>query len=203
MRAPTTPYRQSAAALVGTAAHALLAGLPLPKLVGRISWDQTTPSAFHLHKQAEAIAAAGTDVLNHEGWVADVYEEFVFDDENTGHADIIARHPVHGTAIIDLKTGRSTGGGWIQVGGYALLASLAGHDIETVGILHVPRVKLGVEPKAGLEVRPVAGVAQAYEAQMHRIKAIVKQGAAATFSPGDHCGWCRIDCAVRAKKAKR
>ena len=26
----------------------------------------------------------------------DEYEEFVFDDENTGHADIIARHLNHG-----------------------------------------------------------------------------------------------------------
>ena len=204
LRAPTTPYRQSAAALVGTAAHAALAGLPSPELPRRVSWDQTTPSAFHLWKQAQAIADTGGEALDRDGWFVDEYEEFVFDDENTG----TRRHhckalQIMAQAIIDLKTGRSVGGGWLQVGGYALLASLAGHDIKTVGILHVPRVKLGVEPKAALTLRPVKGVAQAYEAQLLRVKAIVEQGAAATYSPGDHCGWCRVDCAVRAKEPRR
>ena len=199
---PREPYRQSAAALVGTFAHAILAGLPVPKLPHRVSWDQTTMSEFHLLRQADAIAEAAKDELDDAGWIVEEYEEFVFGDDNTGHADVIANHAEHGKAVIDLKTGRAIGAGWLQVGGYIMHAGFAGHRIAMGGILHVPRVKLNVEPTPTLTMRPALRLQRAWEDAAERVDQVVK-GRVATYSPGDHCGWCSVDCPVRAKEARR
>ena len=118
----------------------------------------------------------------------------VTDGDDSGHLDILAWHgETQRTAIIDLKTGRSIGAGWLQVGGYLVVE---GSSIDYGGILHVPRVAVSKEPKGTLEVRDGSRLATAWMEARARIDAVLA-GATALRSPGQHCGRCLAICPVR------
>ena len=89
----------------------------------------------------------------------------------TGHLDILAWHgETHGEALIDFKTGRDIGAGWLQVGGYIqLLGDGVRPVIDYGGILHVPRVAVSKEPKATLELRDGGDLRQAWRTAKDRI----------------------------------
>ena len=122
-------------------------------------------------------------------------EEALRRDELTGHLDIRAWHSTHGEAVIDLKTGM-VGAAWLQVGGYLMLL-----DEDTAvrwgGVLHVPRVKVSKDVTGTLELRDAYQLAVAWNISSHRVLDVMN-GANPTYSPGMHCGRCRVpDCPVR------
>ena len=115
-------------------------------------------------------------------------------------------------AIIDLKTGR-VGAGWLQVGGYLylhlwqlrrpgeILRDPPAVPADYGGILHVPRVKLSLEPMTRLELRPAELLIDAWNRARDRVEDVMS-GAIATRSPGFHCNRCRALCAVRENEGE-
>ena len=116
---PRPEARVHVAAWVGTLAHAYTLGTPDPEPPARLRFDALTKTAHQANIQASAIARESLRILDVEGWSIMEAER-----EVTGNGDY--RAPGHhgmakGTkrsAIIDLKTGRHIGAGWLQVGGY-------------------------------------------------------------------------------------
>ena len=190
---PRPEARVHVAAWVGTMAHAILLGTALERRPPRQRFDATTQTAYAADVQALAIAQEARRALDAVGWSIMERERVVSGDGDTGHLDILAWHEdTKRTAIIDLKTGRGIGAGWLQVGGYLALSRLTVDG----GILHVPRVAVSKEPKATLEMRDGGSLVQAWAAAKDRIDAVLA-GAVALRSPGQHCGRCTANCPVR------
>ena len=191
---PRPEARVHVAAWVGTMAHAILLGTTLESPPSRLRFDATTKTAHEADVQALAIAQEASRCLVGQGWSIMEREREVSGNGDIGHLDILARHgEPKRRALIDLKTGRGIGAGWLQVGGYL---ALEGSSIDYGGILHVPRVAVNKEPAGRLEVRPGAGLARAWVTAKDRIDAVLA-GAPALRSPGQHCGRCATDCLVR------
>ena len=197
---PRREARVHVAAWVGTLAHAWTVGTPDPEPPARLRFDALTKTAHQANIQASAIARESLRILDVEGWSIMESEREVTGNGDAGHLDILAWHgETQRSAIIDLKTGRSIGAGWLQVGGYIqLLSDESGvwPAVEWGGILHVPRVAVSKEPKATLEVRDSVGLTQAWLVAKSRIDAVL-EGATALRSPGQHCGRCSANCPVR------
>ena len=197
---PRPEARVHVAALVGTLAHArLLGGMAGPsEYPARVRYDAVTQTWQQAISQAIAIQHEAQRVLNREGWSIMEAEREVTGNGSTGHLDILAWHSeTKRTAIIDLKTGRDIGAGWLQVGGYLSLWTNAYCVPKACGgILHVPRVAVSKEPKGTLEVRDWGGLVRAWETAKGRIDAVLA-GATALRSPGMHCGRCSANCPVR------
>ena len=185
----------NAATYVGMLAHARLTGMYVEE-PNRVTWDTSTPSGFHANVQADAIFIAADKSMRADGWDWQDYPtEFkVTREHDVGHLDMIATQVRDGVrAIIDLKTGR-IGAGWLQVGGYLYLAD--DPSIQYGGILHVPRVPIGRDPVATLELRPAPALIAAWQVARQRVTDI-QLGAPATRSPGVHCRRCLARCPVR------
>ena len=214
---PRPEARVHVAAWVGTLAHAYLLEdrghldgtllaysvkelYQLPEEPVRLRYDAITPTAHAVEVQAHALASEALRCLALAGWTIMEAEREVKGDGDAGHLDIMAWHAeTMQTAIIDLKTGRGIGAGWLQVGGYIqMLGDEAGRwpAVESGGILHVPRVVVSKEPKATLEVRNAADLARVWRTAKSRID-LVLRGAQALRSPGQHCGRCAANCPVR------
>ena len=197
---PRPETRVHVAAWVGTLAHALLSGIERPKTLARIRYDPITPTPHAVTVQVQTIAYEARRCLDQAGWSIMESEREVTDNGLIGHLDILAWHgETQRSAIIDLKTGRGIGAGWLQVGGYIqLLSDESGvwPAVQCGGILHVPRVAVSKEPKATLEVRDSIGLTQAWLVAKSRIDAVL-EGATALRSPGQHCGRCNAVCPVR------
>ena len=196
---PRPEARVHVAAFVGTWAHAaMLGGETLEP--ARVRYDAITPGFRAAVFQAQAIAVEARRCLEQEGWAMMEVEREVKGEGVIGHLDILAWHgETQRTAIIDLKTGRDVGAGWLQVGGYIqMLGDEAGRwpSVDSGGILHVPRVAVSKEPKATLEVRDSADLEWAWLTAKARIDAVLA-GATALRSPGLHCGRCTASCPVR------
>ena len=198
---PRPEARVHVAAWVGTLAHARLLEQPEPDWwTQRLRFDSITATDHNAHIQAKAIATEALLILTAQGWTIMETEREMSHQNVTGHLDILAWHgETMQTAIIDLKTGRGIGAGWLQVGGYIqMLGDEAGRwpAVDSGGILHVPRVAVSKEPKATLEVRNAADLARVWRTAKSRID-LVLRGAQALRSPGQHCGRCAANCPVR------
>ena len=234
---PHPEARVHVAAWVGTLAHAYLLEdrghldgtklgysvkelYQLPEEPVRLRYDAITPTAHAVEVQAHALASEALRCLDLAGWTIMEAEREVKGEGVTGHLDILAWHgETKRTAIIDLKTGRDIGAGWLQVGGYLELLGRMAIDAgwqhegaylvlpgdisaradtraEYGGILHVPRVSISKEPKATLEVRYAVDLMNAWTTAKSRIDAVLA-GATALRSPGQHCGRCTARCPVR------
>ena len=191
---PRQAGRTNVSAWVGTMAHAILSGQPVPPTEGRIAYDQLTPTQHVAMIQAGSIARHARKLLVDKGWgILGQEEALGRPPELTGHLDLRAWHSDYGEAIIDLKTGAQIGAAWLQVGGYiSLLQSGSDHG----GVLHVPRTRIDRDVKGTLETRAGLPLAQAWAANMVRIDAVMF-GALPTRSPGLHCARCAADCPVR------
>ena len=197
---PRPEARVHVAAWVGTLAHAILLDTAPESWHPRLRFDATTKTAHEADVQALALAREAKRCLDRKGWTIMEAEREVKGNGDAGHLDILAWHgEAHRSAIIDLKTGRGIGAGWLQVGGYIqMLGEEAGRwpPVESGGILHVPRVAVSKEPKATLEVRDSADLARVWRTAKSRID-LVLRGAPALRSPGQHCGRCTANCPVR------
>ena len=193
---PRTEARVHVAAWVGTLAHAYLLGTP-PIVPNRLRFDTITQTADQAIIQAGAIADEAWCILDAEGWSIMEAEREVTGNGDIGHLDILAWHAnTDRTVIIDLKTGRNIGAGWLQVGGYIDLLRGGGTVVDYGGILHVPRVAVRKEPKATLEIRLGTALEYTWSTAKGRIDAVLA-GATALRSPGQHCGRCSAICPVR------
>ena len=204
---PRPEARVHVAAWVGTLAHASLlgkAGLVDPETPARLRFDSLTMTAHQAKVQAREIAMQALRILDDEGWEIMEAEREVKGQGLVGHLDILAWHgETKRTAIIDLKTGRDIGSGWLQVGGYLSLhaAEVAQKNVFYVdqmsgGILHVPRVAVSKESTATLTIREGHELRRAWYTARERIEAVLS-GATALRSPGQHCGRCSASCPVR------
>ena len=208
----STPSSYTAAAVVGTLAHARLAGgLNGTPDSRRIAWDSTTKTWAQALAQASAIEEEALRELKQCGWTIIEQEELVEGEDYTGHLDLRCWHEKIGEAIIDLKTGWTVGTAWLQVGGY--IAAIQREDVELAirnestystekipwgGVLHVPRVPVGKDAKAVLTIRSAAGLVDAWKVLYARSMKRVIDGGVAARTPGVHCGRCSLKaCAVR------
>ena len=192
------PGRANVAAWVGTYAHAVLSGTMMETKPERLAFDATTKTFDHAIIQGNAIAAEARRLLTSMGFGVIGREEEVRSDAMTGHLDIRAYHREKGEAIIDLKTGQSTGTAWLQVGGYLDLYVNYAPMPAYAGVLHVPRQRIDRDQKGTLELREAKPVQQAWRQSARRIQDVL-DGAPPTYSPGLHCGRCEIkSCPVRA-----
>ena len=202
---PRPEARVHVAAWVGTLAHSILLMRTFLEQPQRLRFDTVTPTAHAATVQARAIAKEGNRLLTAKGWSIMESEREVAGNGDTGHLDILAWHgETQRSAIIDLKTGRGIGAGWLQVGGYIqLLSDESGvwPAVQCGGILHVPRVAVSKEVRATLEVRDSVGLTQAWLVAKSRIDAVL-DGATALRSPGPHCGRCSANCPVRSSIAE-
>ena len=157
----------------------------------------------HANVQSDAIADHARQLLQDKGWGVLAREEELRHEDLIGHLDIRAWHSAHGEAIIDLKTGQNIGAAWLQVGGYLYLdIDISKVNAPTMpmwgGVLHVPRTRIDKDVKGTLAIRPADGLYRAWCANLARITRIVTENAPPTYSPGVHCGRCRVsDCPVR------
>lgn len=202
LRDPQEPARVAVAAWVGTLAHAMLLGGDAEP-PARIRFDATTPSMHKATMQAMDIARAAYCLLQYHGWEVIETERVLSNARDTGHLDVLAwRAQFKDLAIIDLKTGRGVGAGWLQVGGYLALKAYFNHSREIYftpqwgGILHVPRSK--AESMAGtLTVRPADDLLGAWHRRRERIEAVLN-GEDPLPTPGLHCSRCTVaNCPVR------
>ena len=208
----STLSSQTAAAVVGTLAHARLAGgLNGTPDSRRIAWDSVTKTWTQALAQATAIEEAALRELKMGGWTIIEQEEEVEGEDYTGHLDLRCWNEKAGEAIIDLKTGWTVGTAWLQVGGY--IAAVQMEDVEMAihneppyralpipwgGVLHVPRVPVGKDAKAVLTIRSSAGLVDAWKVLYARSMKRVIDGGVAVRTPGVHCGRCSLKaCAVR------
>lgn len=188
---------RSAAALVGTRAHELVTGVSFSDWPSSVTFDAITPVTSHLEVQAKAIAATATDLLTEAGWKVVEAEKQVERDGLIGRLDLFAFHPVHGDAVIDLKTGQNVGAAWLQVGGYLHLAAAGEFGASRWGgVLHVPRRKVHAEAKGTLTFRNADDLMDAFGA-LHRRARDVMSGAEPLRSPGQQCVRCQAQCPVR------
>lgn len=104
-----------------------------------VVWDDTTPSMnaaiVQLKRQVQAympMAAVLDPKAVELALKADVGDGFVL----AGHIDIIERNG----AIRDEKYGAREGQYWLQLGGYGLLATSAGHEVGSLNVDWIPRV---------------------------------------------------------------
>ena len=206
LESPPRQFTETCAQFVGTLAHSKLAGdineiEPDTYMRGRrIMWDTVTPAPFHAVSQAGAIARVASATLESDSWDIVEQEGEIERGRFTGHYDLVVRNRLtREFGVFDLKTGQ-VGAGWLQVGGYLTLMDK--RELTWGGILHVPRVRIGQEPKANLTVRPADQLKAAWEVASRRIEDI-SQGAIPTRSPGIHCGQCNAVCVVRANKEGR
>ena len=190
------PGRTNVAAWVGTMAHAMLANTTYDQ-PDRLAYDGLTPTENIGVRQSQAIERKARELLTTMGFGVIGREEEVQSDAMTGHLDIRAYHREKGEAIIDLKTGQSTGTAWLQVGGYLDLYVNYAPMPAYAGVLHVPRQRIDRDQKGTLELREAKPVQQAWRQSARRIQDVL-DGAPPTYSPGLHCGRCEIkSCPVR------
>lgn len=104
-----------------------------------VIWDDTTPSLnaaiVQLRRQVQAympIAALLDPKAVEISLSADIGDGFTL----AGHIDILENNG----AIRDEKFGAREGQFWLQLGGYALLAISAGHDVSSLNVDWIPRV---------------------------------------------------------------
>ena len=199
----------TAALVVGLKAHAMLAGESGYQISaqheGLVAWDDVTPTSFSASRQAMAISEAARLTLSEQGWVIRDLEGVVEGPEpngDRGRYDIIASHASFGLAVVDLKTGQGIGAAWLQVGGYLEEARNQGLALDCGGVLHVPRLKLGRDVGATLDVRPEKPLRSAWIAWRQRREVVVGAGSLPLARPGQHCRRCSLtDCPVRLGNA--
>ena len=199
--------KESAAAYVGTLTHRILSGEAITDAEIQsvsdqtIAWDATTPTQRDAVLQARRMAYAADTLLEKQGFYVVATEHRVANGQVIGHFDLQVYSADHGNGILDLKTGRTLGQGWIQLGGYLDLCSHATWEDELVnfeygGILHVPRTKKE-KPVPTLEIRPSEGLKAVWTQRKGRINDII-DGAMPLVTPGFHCSRCALECAVRS-----
>ena len=192
---PRAPRWTHAATIVGTAAHALVAGMEYEVPAGvSIQFDATTPRPTAIMPQARDIARAAKETIARHGLTIITSEEPVAAEDFTGTLDIRA-YGEGGDVIIDLKTGRMPSSAWLQVAGYCFAA---GPGVAFGGVLHAPRVALNRTAEARLELRSARNLIPVWASAYKRIRTVQK-GEEALRTPGAHCKRCPLEtCGVRA-----
>ena len=200
----------SAAAMVGTMAHAYVSGQTRVDVPEIIRWDNVTPTKRVALAQAGSIADKVEHLLEQSDlhvraleYEVDVVTHLpihIGPDDNpydTGRIDIMGVCDVGGV-VLDLKTGRDIGAGWLQLGGY--LSSFDTYvEAARGGILHVPRMAIGKDQAGTLEIRDREDLVYLWDIQRSRIDDVTCHGHDPMRSPGSHCKYCAVaDCAVRA-----
>ncbi|MYB36791.1 MAG: hypothetical protein F4Y26_05235 [Gammaproteobacteria bacterium] len=195
------------AAMVGSLVHKLVTGAidAHDEMEGwrsrSLTCDATTPDVHAALWQAQEISDKIRYQLATDGWTIIGTEEELETEGTTGRLDLIAHYePTAERAVLDIKTGREIGTGWLQVGGY-LNAVNASHTIplELGGIIHAPRFRQGPYT-AHIETRPAPELARAWRRRRTRIDDVLDRRDLPLESPGKHCRRCDIrDCTSRAE----
>ena len=164
------------------------------------------PQIIKRDVQGVAIAQTAAGLLARSGWVVIEQEQEYRDRRDVGHLDLLAWHgEAKQLAVIDLKTGRNVGAGWLQVGGYL---SLHGYQdpigrtlVPNGGILHIPRQRVDRPVSGRLEIRNGKDLRELWLRRRERIERVL-DGEAPMPTPGLHCGRCGVSgCMARAEVA--
>ena len=190
------PGPMSAAAYVGLIAHAILlkADTPAPSSV---AWDDITRNRREAFIQGNDLADRARALINEADLIIITTETDT--NARVGAIDVRGRFDLllgggGRKAVVDLKTGHTIGGAWLQVGGYLLDPDLDTYD---GGVLHVPRSRHEIIRSGSLQIRDGAGLRKAAQTLAERGSNIVN-GQEAARTPGRHCARCPLtDCAVR------
>ena len=201
----TPPKRKSrktsAAELVGTLAHDLIAGMDNHTVPVRIYWDSTTPTFDVAVQQARLIANRVTELLEHYQLEIEDVEIEMEHLGVKGRTDMLVfDRKTNRHILIDIKTGQNVGAGWLQVGGYLWLAkALNPTEIQVGAVLHVPRMQATKDVKAVLTLRDAHELIMEWEQYMGRYRDLFEGERIALPSPGFHCKHCPVTpCTVRA-----
>ena len=196
------------AAWVGSAAHALAAGLPMPPdPFAMMLFDRFTPSLKVARLQAIRIARVVDEVLTQHGLKVVAGELAVEDNATSGVLDFLLEYDLSDRplVILDLKTGQHVpAGAWLQLGSYFDAYSLEYADApaDQVAVIHVPRrapLEIGCEE---FELRPGAECAAAARSLVADVNYWMSTRTRDNIAahPGISCHSCPLtsrDCAVR------
>ena len=148
---------QSIAQWVGSAAHAKLADMPAPELMGYIRYDRITPDNYRARCQVKDIADAVRTTMDVYGLRPIEWEIEIGKGMLPGMIDVLMATD-EGTPVLgDVKTGQSQGSGvWLQLGAYV-------HGFYNefpmrkqpmkVASLHAPRQPAGIPIECSIEFR--------------------------------------------------
>ena len=196
------------AAWVGSSAHALAAGLPMPPdPVGMALFDSLTPSTKVARLQASQISGVVRHVLEVHGLSVVSAELAVEDGSTSGVLDLLIKYdvPKQPLVILDLKTGQNVpAGAWLQLGSYFDAYNYEHPDepAGNVAVIHVPRAApLAINCEA-FEIRPGPPCAAASRVLIADIDHWMRHRDRDTVPayPGFSCHSCPLtsrDCAVR------
>ena len=195
----TVVQRKPVAAWVGTMAHQFLAGGERAsdfKQPSRhsVAFDSVTPLPSAAISQARDVAIEAEALLDRYGLKIfdselSVHEEGVY----RGVVDMLVMDRQNRAGVLDLKTGRTIGAAWLQLGGY--LSAWKGVPLSFAGIVHVPRTK--GEPDGTIIFRDPDELVKAWKSTVKRVEEVLIS-AEPTYSPGTHCSRCPLtSCAVR------
>lgn len=206
--AVSQPQPEHIASWIGRAVHAEAAGAEWPDMPDEtVRFDRVTPSLDMAGKQARRLGSAAKEGIARQGFDIVGQEEL-----HATRFDFLPWLEVVGTmdmrilvgeayGIIDLKTGRSLEGAWLQVGAYALMTET---PAEWVGILHVPRhwARHYEIPEPLLLLKPTDRILPLVERNILRIGEVLVGGdEVAVTAPGAWCAHCPIgDCAARVQE---
>ena len=196
---------RSIAAVVGTMTHAILQGKDQVSIPSQIWFDRTTPSLEDARIQSRAMAQAVRFLYRqHEITVEQTEIPIMINPLRIkGHIDAVGRHGATSRVAIDLKTGRGTGAGWLQLGCYATLLAYRDKEVDEVAIVHMPRAKVSNMKTPTIEFRDAMDVRAAFGRWLQWLDTLHEQDLADVSTPGEHCRYCKLDCAVRAQEPIR
>lgn len=193
---------QPVATWVGTAAHARLAGEPMPEL-GTLAYDATTRNAHEARADAQRLAEVADAALGEAG-LRIAATEVEVNYYLSGHIDLLLRDEQDRLLIGELKTSfRAARSAWLQMGGYLQQWQEGGNE-RIHGLVLVVAPRLITRPAFTRECHverrdDVTALEFAWHTWFHRALDLRAGRAHPLARAGTHCRWCTVpDCAVRA-----
>ena len=163
----------------------------------QVAFDSITPRPSTAISQAQDMAVKAQELLDRYGFTIFQNEVLVEEGVHRGRIDLLVTDQKNRAGVLDFKTGRTIGAGWLQLAGY--LDAWDGVPLSFAGIVHVPRSKL--EPSGTITFRDPAELVKAWKNTIKRVVEVVAH-AEPTYSPGAHCSRCPLkECAVRMEKS--
>ena len=102
----------------------------------------------------------------------------------------------HVETLIHLRIGQFVGHSWLRLGQH--LDEWAVSDRPEYGaVVHVPRMRIDRDVRAGVEVRAATELVDEWVLWAKHVEAVLESRTSVLARPGRHCGQCRVACGVR------
>ena len=192
---------------IGSAVHALAAGMEPDPAPQQMTYDRITQNLDQAKSQVTRMGHKLEQYVHEQGWriqeVEANYEEDHFESswslKLSGTMDLVVEADHSNNWILDHKTSANPTGVWLQLGAYHKVYPKR-DQVDLVGVVHFPRVKLQQEmPEPKLELRDANRAADDAEIVIRRVGQLIESPELALPSPGYHCALCsNHQCASRA-----